>query len=280
MAPTKLIDTSAPASECAVYVTEDPNGVCARPETIKKIADLFEIKNEEPIKTMKAAAERLGVEEQSEVLAAVANQIPDAAVDLKTRVKPSGPADTTALLSNSNIDNVMDQWEIKWRDFLHVPFQFINFASADTYYMNKKYYINNLDDFKPVEAYAAGYRTLGCVLNTDTGPPGKHWVCVFVDMRGAPWTIEYFNSSGNPPPIEVINWEFKIKTQMMMEKKLPGDVEIVRVTSIQHQKSKTECGVYCLYYIFNRLKNRPYSLFSNNIVEDEDMIEFREHLFI
>ena len=270
----ELIDTAAPVCECAVFITEDPEAVCTTAATTKKIAQILDIKEETPKEIMEGAAEKLGVEKQSEVVSKLSEH-PDIYAEL-TRFKPTGPATTTRLLSNYNIDAVIDQWAQKWKDFLHIPFQFIDFATTEAHPANRKYMIDNLNDYDPLD----DYKTMGCIINTDhTGGPGKHWVCVFVDKRSSPWTIEYFNSSGNPPPYEIIRWEFKTKTQMMSLKKLPGDVEIIRVTSIQHQYSKTECGVYCLYYIFNRLKNRPYTLFSKNIVEDEDMLEFREHLF-
>src|SRR5208282_3841045 len=50
----------------------------------------------------------------------------------------------------------------------------------------------------------------GCVVNTDNSTsPGKHWVAVFVDCRappGEPWTVEYFNSVGRPPPKPMAKW--------------------------------------------------------------------------
>ena len=52
-----------------------------------------------------------------------------------------------------------------------------------------------------------GYKSYCVVLNTDkcTGQ-GIHWLCLFCDFRTSPFTIEYFNSSGNKPVVQVQRW--------------------------------------------------------------------------
>ena len=40
-----------------------------------------------------------------------------------------------------------------------------------------------------------------------------------------------------------------------------------------------ECGVYCLYFISNMLKNKSYFDIIENIKRDKDMHEFRKVYF-
>lgn len=58
-----------------------------------------------------------------------------------------------------------------------------------------------------------------------------------------------------------------------------GRVEAVPLTDVRHQNSRTECGVYTLYFIRSRLEGRPYSEFRSGRIPDEAMTEFRRHVF-
>jgi hypothetical protein len=51
------------------------------------------------------------------------------------------------------------------------------------------------------------------------------------------------------------------------------------VSSIRHQHTRSECGVYSLFYIWSRLNGTPVSYFQNTPVPDNVMFEFRQHLF-
>ena len=133
----------------------------------------------------------------------------------------------------------------------------------------------------------AGYNCLGVVLNTDTrSGRGKHWFCIFCDFRSSgsaqdPYTVEYFNSSGNPPMDPVLNWlnetAKKICHYPFGQSKRHGAKVIA--SKIRHQKSETECGPYSLYYIWSRLNKVSIHEFRNKPVPDARMIEFRKHLF-
>jgi hypothetical protein len=55
----------------------------------------------------------------------------------------------------------------------------------------------------------------------------------------------------------------------------------VIVTDGNLQKENSECGVYSIYYIYNRLKGHfngaPFS--AGTKIEDDQMVNFRTHLF-
>ena len=103
---------------------------------------------------------------------------------------------------------------------------------------------------------AGGRSTFACVLNTDVSSgPGKHWVALFGDARappGEPWTVEYFNSAGNPPPREVLRWTAAAAARLGELRAARGEAGGARrefLTGVRHQRSRTECGLYALFFI-------------------------------
>ncbi len=96
-------------------------------------------------------------------------------------------------------------------------------------------------------------------------------------------SVEFFNSSGNAPAPEWVNW--LEKTRVIMENIADNQhiknykVSVIKVTSIRHQKSKSECGLYSLFYIWARLNDVPVEYFTTNPIADQLMFEFRQHLF-
>ena len=275
MSTADLFDPNQPVCECAPHSTEKPGAVCSSDTLVKKIANTLNIDTKiSAADIIEEAKEELNCTSESCVLKEIKNtaessdpNLPQlAAQELETRFKVSGPANTTQVLSNIHIDKTMEQWAKRWKFFQPIPFQYIDFAKYDTV-------LQNLDCQR---LFAKGITCAGCVLNTDsTGGRGKHWVCIFIDMRDTVWTIEYFNSSGNHPPMEVVIWAFKIKNSVPSRQ-----IEFIKVSTIMHQLSKTECGMFVLYYIYNRIKGKPYTIFRDNRIEDEKVTKFRKHIFI
>ena len=188
--------------------------------------------------------------------------------DLAARFKPVGPRDTTALLSNFDIDGVLKRWARQFSYFYHIPFAMMD---LDSWELGRA----NLGSIFA----RRGVSCVGCVVNTDTSRgPGKHWVSVFVDARPQTWTVEYFNSAGNPPPKPMAIWMEKARAQLAAARET-GEVETVAVTDVDHQESQTECGIYALYFIRRRLEGTPYDFFCDRIVPDAAMTAFRAHLF-
>jgi hypothetical protein len=181
--------------------------------------------------------------------------------------KVKGPTNVD-WLSNIHIDATLDSWTKKFNDFYHCDFSMVDYNTK-----GDQLAISNL-----AEIYEEGYKTFGCVINTDkyTGK-GVHWMALFVDMRDdKKCTIEFFNSSGNSPQVNYVEWLVRTKNQL---ESIHKEVEIIKVCRIRHQNSKTECGVYSLFYIWARLNGYPASYFMENIIDDKLMMEFRLHLF-
>lgn len=187
---------------------------------------------------------------------------------LREFFKPEGPATSIGLLSNYNIDDVLDQLEEVFTDrkFQHIPFQMRDFDTIGT----------ELATINLADEYTSGSRCFGVVLNTDyhTGG-GLHWFCLFIDFSLPICTIEYFNSSGNSPIPEVIAWIQKTKHYLI---KSGHQVNVV-YASRALQRDHHSCGVWCLCYIWARLKKMPPSWFTPENVNDEMMVKLRKNLF-
>lgn len=184
--------------------------------------------------------------------------------------KPSGPATHFGLLSNFNIDDVLDQFEerFKHRNFLHIPFQMRDFEKVGT----------QLATVDLAKEFRNGTKCFGVVLNTDysTGN-GIHWFCLFGEKVGNKIILEYFNSSGKEPLSEVQAWLQKTKHYLNKELGIP--VEVHYSTGIKFQSDDHSCGVYCLCYIWLRLEQVSPKWFKSDNFNDELMHRARKNLF-
>lgn len=289
--------------------SSDGAGAAAAPEPVPGIlgfvrkAPLLPEAPTPEARAVRAAAAALGCAAESCVVAhpafrryaAERGLLPEAALslELETRFKAPGPRGSKGLLSNYNIDETLRRWARVFPEFHPCPFAMMDFErNGDRF--GEVDLAAVLEGRAPVDL-GPGFGVVrrpatcfACVLNTDTSTgPGKHWVAVFVDCRpagGEPWTVEYFNSAGNPPPRAVTRWSERARARLAAHRQeLPpgrqGDVAAVPVTDVDHQESQTECGLYALFYIRSRLEGVPYSFFLDRPVPDDAMTAFRAHVF-
>lgn len=185
--------------------------------------------------------------------------------------KPFGPRNSDFLLSNVNIESILSDFEKAANKglFKHSPAKHLRFEMAD--FMNC-----NDSDLKNIHKYDHKYYY--CVLNTDIwSGGGKHWVCIFAEKKNNRLFVEYFNSSGNglkrlsyykdgQEKYTLCEWKKHIESHGI-------EVSIKEVVNFVLQKSRTECGVWCLWYIKNRLEGEtPEEFFRQNLT-DSDMLE-------
>jgi hypothetical protein len=197
---------------------------------------------------------------------------------LKDKFIIEGPANSTALLDNNNIDETLALWakhsqKLFNKKFYAIPFQMIDFNIQNTQ-------LANLDMYDLIRDK---YDCFGVVLNTDVSSgPGKHWLCLYGDLqhlgeKNDPYTIEFFNSSGNPAVDEITVWmEAQSHSMLKNHKKY---VEIIRSAPRRLQHSKSECGMFSLIYIRSRLENKPHNWFYTAKIDDKDMIRYRKKIF-
>jgi hypothetical protein len=285
-------------SEC-LHAGSD--GVCISKKVLPAVAAIAQLQvGELPAADIVAAATKvLGCGSESCVIshtrtqeaARALNIASDLSHELTHKFKPPGPRNSTALLSNVHIDNVLKLWAEEFPDFYACPFAMADFNTNGDHFATVK-----LEELREGKC-----RTFGCVMNTDNSRgPGTHWVAVFVDMRpeaedNMPWTIEYFNSAGRPPAAPVVRWMEQTRAKLTVARaKLltlqarsnvsgatAGPVETWAVSSVSHQQSQTECGPYALYYIRRRLEGARPKDFMDALyrIPDRAMVEFRHYLF-
>ena len=193
--------------------------------------------------------------------------------NLKENFMPDGPSHSKEWLSNKNIDEVLEIYKkmlnLNASNFLHINCQLRDFEKYNT----------GLSKINWYQKINSGIKFFCVVINTDyTGGSGIHWFCIFGDFKKKNnYTLEYFNSSGDPPLPEINKWLYKIKN--IISKKMSTFINVVYVNKFNHQTDNSSCGVYCLYYIWCRINNIPYEYFQKFRVPDELMYEFRKYLF-
>lgn len=228
---------------------------------------------------IRAAAKKLGCKSESCVVATLRPELERRAGKknlqraLVRYFKAPGPRESTALTSNFDLDGTLSRWAVEFPAFFPYPFAMMDF-------LHENWPLARW----PVPDVLAGARTGGrpmstaaCILNTDVSTgAGKHWVCVFVDARSSPVSVEYFNSAGNPPPSPVTRWMEQTREALIAA----GRKAVTRsVTSVRHQQADTECGLYALLYIRARLEGKPATAFEAERITDSEVERFRRHVF-
>ena len=261
-------------SECAINSKQ--SDVCSPPEIISKMKS-FAKKSGIDVKSNKDAVDAVKkITKCSSESCAVSNKefmdfakITNAKEFMDKFFKPEGPSHDFGLLSNFNIDEVLEQLAEKYEPrFYHIPFQMRDFKKVGS----------ELATVDIPDVFNSGAGCFGVVLNTDwSSGRGIHWFCLYGENKKDHVILEYFNSSGNQPLPEVQAW--LRKTQHYVEKKLNKPVKVHYHTGVQFQDDDHSCGVYCLCYIWLRLENLPLDWFSKKNINDSRMHDMRKVLF-
>lgn len=180
------------------------------------------------------------------------------------------------LLSTTDIRNVMKQYESIYSDFIFlgpVPIDFCSLASNEVCNLSLK------------GAISIGKRRIGVVFNTDPSTKkGKHWISMFIDISNRDkryWSIEYFDSGGSAilqPQIKQLVKHIQTQVPDIIVRLNCG--ESVCTHKVRHQLSSTECGVYSMNFIEERLKGKSWEeLVVDRIYSDDEMTDKRDMYF-
>lgn len=201
-------------------------------------------------------------------------------------IKPYGPKNSTSLLSNYDLKEILERYEAIFDDFKYLNFSMDDWYNKPPVKFNSDVYKLGTDPSYICDIIKKGKKKIGFVLNTDTWRGGGlHWFCIFIDFTSLPYNVEFFNSSSNKPSKNIDSLLNNIRDNILNCKVLninSNDVNIIHVVDKKHQEGDSECGLYCLYYIFNRCKNINHSLFNGvnmNKINDSTMVEFRKYIF-
>lgn len=183
------------------------------------------------------------------------NTIPD--INLRESIlyftfKPKGTINKYGWLSTTNIDEIMEQYQ----DIYKNTFKFIGAVPSDYHKIIKLNYIR-----------LKKKNTLGIIFNTDPhDKPGQHWVAIFIDNINK--IIEYFDSFGNKPNKNITSFIKNFK-----------DYEFNINSKILQMEDSSECGVFSLNFIIEKLKGRTFLDIINSGINDKMMRKYRGEIF-
>jgi len=175
-------------------------------------------------------------------------------------------------LSNLDLMKVMVQYEKKYRSFKFLGAFPIDFAE---YYgmsqcISKELCNLNLSKFnKSIHKFA-------CIFNLDKhNQSGSHWVAVFFNRNKSKtnYGFYFFDSVSTKIPKEIHDFGLSIQKQI-------NDPDFqIHQNVIQKQFNNTECGMFCLHFIIQCLKNIEFHTIINTKYRDEDVHKYRSILF-
>lgn len=168
--------------------------------------------------------------------------------------KPLSPKSKYTWLSTTDIDNVMIQYNIVFHNFFYLgtfPCDFYKNITFSKYKLKK-------------------YNYIAAIINLDkNNQKGSHWVSLFIDNINC--SIEYFDSLANSPNNCIQKYLDYLK------KIFPNYIYLQN--TIQHQYKNSECGVYSIYFILNRLSGKSFHHLIHTIIKDDKMNQFRNFIF-
>ena len=131
----------------------------------------------------------------------------------------------------------------------------------------------DLCEFDLKKTIERGKKKIGIIFNLDEhNKGGSHWVAMFVNCNLG--EIYYFDSYGDPDPKQIrkLGWEIQKQSDKF------GKRYKYKSNKIRHQYSESECGMYCLFFIVELLKDKNFEFFNKRIL-DKKVIRLRNKYF-
>jgi len=174
-------------------------------------------------------------------------------------------------LSSVDIESVMKQYEKFYKCFVFLGPSPIDY---DKHKLYGECVWEELCKFNLSEEIKKNKNKIGVIFNTHPHfKSGEHWISMFINIKKK--YIIYFDSNGNEPPPEVRKFVETITTQ---GKQLGINFDYYENT-IEHQETESECGMYCLYFIIEMLKDKPATYFLKHKIDDEEVFKLRKKYF-
>jgi hypothetical protein len=193
-------------------------------------------------------------------------------LNFRPEMPSSWHRNNTEWLSTSNIEDVMEQYELEFPNFTFrgaVPIDFDKKLDANSCVSNKVCDMN-LRNLKKMNK-----NKIGIVFNLDEHTKsGSHWIAMFIDLDIM--KLGFWDSYGFEPPAEVITLITRMQSQSKKYFKRP--LEIVR-NKKRHQYKNSECGMYCIYFISQLLEGQKFEQVYNTIITDDFMNQKRKMFF-
>jgi hypothetical protein len=193
---------------------------------------------------------------------------------------PEGHDDQYQWLSTLEIRDVLTRYEKVYPEFSFLgpmPIDFCKLTENEICNINLKSCLKH------------GKTKIGMVFNTDPSTkPGKHWVSMFVEMTNqdpTKWEINYFDSFGKSSiPAEISELITILQQQnnngFVLKLNCTSSSKRTCTNSVQHQQKGSECGVYSINFIVERLSGTTWEDFViRNPLNDDQVNALRTVFF-
>lgn len=169
-------------------------------------------------------------------------------------------------LSTTDISKAMKLYEKKYPRFMFfgpVPVDCPNGILCELSNMN----LGKLHD--------DGISQVGIIFNLDRhDQPGSHWVAMYMELDDG--EIEYYDSYGTRPPPLIFKF---MKDMCSMGNHQFEHVFKIEYNKKRHQYGGSECGIYSMNFILERLRGKTLHDISNKKISDRIMNEMRKYLY-
>jgi hypothetical protein len=184
--------------------------------------------------------------------------------------RPDGPQGQFDWLSTIDINQVLYQYEEKYKEFKF-------FGAVPSDFMDLDYLLFKKLKFEDLEKEKIS--KFGVIFNTDNSKQsGKHWISLFCDLDK--FQIYFFDSMGIRPPKEVNEFMKLIEKYLKNKKPNSDDNPIdIRYNKTQHQKGNSECGVYSINFILRLLKGKSFDHITKKRLTDNKINKCRIKYF-
>jgi len=211
----------------------------------------------------------------------------------KHTFRPTGPQQRFKWLSTTNINEIVKQYEAKYKDFKFlgaVPYDFEELPQL------------GIADLDFDELISRGIHKIGLVINLDEHyKSGSHWVALYSNLLHN--QVYFFDSYGYKPRKLIaefakkislwcykrnvlnvqkggINDDLDTESKFMRAKKNEYETELdVVYNKTRHQFKNSECGVYSVNFILRLLKGETFEEICSNVTLDDQVNECRKVYF-
>lgn len=184
----------------------------------------------------------------------------------KDTFRPKGPQGKFTWLNTSDIDQVMSQYETKYKDYKFLGAVPIDFDDLPAY---------GIKDLNFNELLDKGISKIGIIFNLDRhDQPGSHWVSLFSDLKKG---LVYFSDSyGIEPEDRILTLMRRIARFIRDEL---GINPIVDYNKMRHQRGGSECGLFSISFILRMLKGDSFEEINKKRIPDSEINECRKYYF-
>ena len=290
------------------------DGSCFTYESLKKIAESYNTRNNDKIdtslnkealvQTLENKLSNKCSEQTCWLRLDFVKEMDNKEIESNT-FRPPGPSKKYEWLSTTHINEVVEQYQEKYKDFLFfgaVPYDFEDLPVLGMHNIN----FDNLKKENKTK--------IGVVINLDEHyKDGSHWVALYADLNK--FQVYFFDSIGKRPYKRIRKFINKITKYMYHQKfgekllindviekfkkikGLPEDKATkfiesnsylknllgggfdIRYNHIQHQFNNSECGVYSINFITRLVEGETFDDIITNITKDEAMNQNRKVYF-